>query len=98
MLSLNRRGREMPFAGGNFIFSPLTRVDSTIAAVVTDTIHRDAVDHGCVVHIVNIDDIHIRNRTIVEEAVAVPTPAFIALTGVAKAVSDAAVETNMRTP
>ena len=46
----------------------------------------------------NVSDIHVVHRTVVLELSVVPTAAFIALTSIAVAIVDPAVETYMRTP
>src|ERR1700682_6224679 len=71
--------------------------DSPRTAVVADTIH-GVVDHGLVVNIVNVRDVHIVHRAVVIEGTVIPISALIAAAAVAKAVVDAPVEADMRTP
>ena len=73
-------------------------VNSTGAAVIADMVHRGVVDHGLVVNIVNVRDVHVIHRAVVVEGPVIPIPAFIADTTIAKAVVDATVEADMRAP
>jgi hypothetical protein len=75
-----------------------TRVDPTIAAVVTDVIHRGVVDHCRVVNVVNVGDVHVVHRTVVIKLSVLPTSTFITLTEVSIAVTDPAIKTYLRTP
>lgn len=75
------------------------RTDPTIAAVVADAVNRGGiVDHRGVVNIVNIGDVHVAHRAVVEKLSALPSPALIAVTKISVAVTDAAVETYLLTP
>src|SRR5208337_4157296 len=89
--------RDMPVARRRLFFGPRTAVNSTVAAVVADAVHV-VVDHGSVVDVVNLSDIDVVHRTVVEEVVVVPTPAFVTLTEIAKPVTDPAVETHVWSP
>src|ERR1700680_2013798 len=75
-----------------------TSTDPTIAAVVTDPVHRRIVDHRGVVNVVNVGDVHVVHRTVVVKLPVLPTSAFIALTKVSVAVTDPAIEPYTRTP
>src|SRR5208337_4547789 len=97
MLSLSRYRRDMSLTRRRLLFRPWTRVDSTVAAVVADVV-LVVVDHGRVVNIVNVGDVHVVHRTVVEKVPAVPTPAFVTFTEIAEAVVDPAVEAYVRTP
>src|SRR5208283_776357 len=97
MLSLSRYRRNMSLTRRSLVFRSRTRVDSTIAAVVTDAVHV-VVDHGGVVDIVNVGDVHVVHGTVVEKVSVIPTSTFITLTEVAEAVIDSAVEAYVRTP
>ena len=74
-----------------------TPVDPAIAAVVAD-MGLVVIDYGRVVHVVNDSFIDIVHRAVVEKAVVVPTPAFVALSKITEAIIDPAVEANHRTP
>ena len=75
-------------AGGN----------STGTTVIADMVHRDVVDYGLVVNIVNVRDVHVIHRAVVVESSVIPISAFIADTTIAEAVVDATVEADIRTP
>ena len=98
MFILSGYGSDMSVSGCNLIFRPGTGVDSSIAAVVADSIDRGSIYDRGVVNVMNVYDVHIVHRTVVEEASAVPPPAFVALAEITIAVGDAAIETDMRTP
>lgn len=60
VLRLSSHGRRMSLTSGGLFFGPRTRGDPTIATVVADSVHRGGVvDDGCVVHVVNVGDVHI---------------------------------------
>ena len=73
------------------------RVDSAAPTVVTDAIAA-IVRHLIVVNIVNNGGIHIRYRAVVVKPAVIPISAVIATAGVSKAIIDAAVVADMRTP
>src|ERR1700757_3278632 len=97
MLSLNRSRRNVSLLRRSLLFGCRTRADSTIAAVVTDGVHR-GVTNGCVVDVVNFSDIYVVHGTVVEKVSVIPTPTLITVTEIAKTVTDPAVETDMWTP
>jgi hypothetical protein len=80
------------------LFRPRTRSDATIAAVVADPVHCGVVDHGGVVYVVNVCDIHVVHRTVVVELSVLPAAALITLTKVSVSIADSAIETDLRPP
>ncbi len=72
--------------------------DSTCAAVVADAVYCRIVDHRGVVCVVNVGDVHVIHRTVVFELSVIPATSFIALTAVAEAIIDPAIEADVRTP
>ncbi len=98
MLSLNCDRRYMSLMRRRLVLSRWSRVDPAVASVVADAVHCGVVDHRSVIRVVNVRDIHVVHRTVVLELSVVPTAAFIALTAVAVAIVDPAVETYVRTP
>src|SRR5208283_978778 len=72
--------------------------DAAFAAVVADSIHRSVMDNGRVVDIMNIGDVHIGDRAVVEKMSVVPTPTFESYPEISEAVGDTAIEADMRTP
>ncbi len=99
MLRLRRHRRKMPLACERLLLPRRTRADSTIPAVVADPIYRDVVvDHRGVVNVMNIRDVHIVHRPVIEKPAAIPASAIVAVAEISIPVIDAAVETNLRSP
>jgi hypothetical protein len=73
------------------------RVHSSTPAVVADAIAA-IVGHSVVINIVSNRRIHIRDRAVVIHGAVIPISAVVAAARISKAVIDAAVVTNMRTP
>ena len=59
MFLLSGYRRNMSVTQGLLLFRGGTRIDPTVATVVADTIHRDVVDDGRVVDVVDVGDVHI---------------------------------------
>ena len=97
MLSLHRRGSNVPLSQRSFLRSSRPRADSSLAAVIADAVHGDVV-HGGVVGIVDVGDVYAIDSAVVIEIPAVPIPAIVAVTVIAKAVANAAVEADLRPP
>src|SRR5215471_691686 len=74
----------------------LMRPDSTGSAVVAHT--SDIVDHCGVIDVVYIDDVHVGHCAVVKELSATPVAAMESHAGIAEAVVDAAIESDMRSP
>src|SRR5579863_6210360 len=74
------------------------RPGTTISAVIADVVVRSVVDDGLVIDVVNVGDIHIIHRAVVIEASVSPISALIADATVTKAVVNATVEADVRTP
>lgn len=88
----------MSLSPRHLILTPGTGVDPTIAAVVADPVHCSVVDHRGVVSVVNVGDVDVVYRTVVVEAVVIPSSAVITVPEVAIAITDPAIETYVRTP
>src|SRR5580704_838305 len=89
----------MPLMCGGVFLGGRTLIYPAVAAVVADAVHRRRiVDHRCVVNVVNLGDVYVVNRAVVVKVSAVPAPALIAMTEVAVAVIDPAIETYVGTP
>jgi hypothetical protein len=72
---------------------------SAIAAVIAYLVDRDVVNDGLVVNVGDVRHVaDVIHRAVVKEGPVLPTSAFIAGTGVAESIVDAAVETDMRAP
>ena len=97
MLSLRRYRPDMSLAPPRFFFRGRTRIDSAVTAVERDVV-LIAVDHGRVVDVMNFVHVDIHDGAVVEEMSAVPASPFKTGTEIAKAVVDAAIETNVRSP
>src|SRR5271157_6110189 len=98
MLSLNGYSRNMFLTCRGLIFSPRTRADPAIATIEADPVHRGAVNHRGVVDVVNLGDVHVVHRAVVEKVSVIPTSTFITFAVVSVAVTDPAIETDMRPP
>lgn len=99
VLRLSSHGRGMSLTSGGLLFGPRTRGDPTIATVVADPVHRGGVvDDGCVVHVVNVGDVHIVHRTVVIKLPVLPTSTLVAFSKVSVAITDSAIETDLLTP
>src|SRR5581483_9513263 len=72
--------------------------DAAVAAVVADPVHRDVVDHGGVVGVVDVGDVDVVDAAVVPEVAVAPFAAVVAVAGVAVAVVDAAIEADVRAP
>src|SRR5271156_2900099 len=81
---------------GPLLFCVGASFHSAVAPVVTHSV----VDlgHSRLIHIVDDGHIHVGHRAVVVKMIVVPTPAFIAVAEVPKAIADAAVETYRRAP
>jgi hypothetical protein len=80
-----------------FLLRSGPRADTAVAAVEADTgivVHDDRL----VIDIGDVGDVHVSDTTVVEKSVTSPLPAEKADAGVAKAVVDATVEADVRTP
>src|SRR6266576_1568906 len=98
MLSLSTHGRDVSLTQRSLFLPRRTPIDTTVAPVVAGPIHGPVVDHGRVVDVVYVGDIHIVYGTVIEKPVVVPTPAFVAISKIAEAIIDPAIETDSRTP
>src|SRR5258708_35146265 len=92
VLHLSGYGRDMFLTCGSLFLGRRTHVDPTIAAVVADASQRRVVDHGGVVDVVNLSDVHVVHRTIVIKTSVVPTPAFITAAEVTVAIVDSPIQ------
>src|SRR5580692_864461 len=86
MLSLGGYRRNVVLMFHRSFFRGGAGFQSTIASVIAHTIDRGVIDHRGVVNIVDVGDVHIVHRTIVEELSVFPTAAFIAMAEVSKPV------------
>lgn len=98
VLSLRGRCIHVPVAIGGHLSSTRTRIDSAAAAVKAHAIDLAIVDHRFVVHVMNVRDVYVVYRAVVEEMTAVPVSAFVSKPAVPEAVVNAAVEADMRSP
>src|SRR5579864_6571217 len=72
---------------------------AAIAAIKADAVYSGVIDHRIVdVGVMDVDYIHIGDRAVVEIVVAAPVSSEESHSGIAKAVINAAVEADMRTP
>jgi hypothetical protein len=96
-LSLLRYGRRVPLAHGSSFRQGGPEVDapsSTVVAHAVVVVH----DHRVVVDVVDVDFIDAVDGAVIEEAIAVPVTALIAMAAIAEAIVDAAIEADVRAP
>src|SRR5215472_364751 len=75
------------------------RVDASIAAVIADAIDRRiVVDDRRVVGVMDLRDVYVVDRGVVEKAVVLPATSFISVAKIAITIAHAAVETHKRAP
>jgi hypothetical protein len=86
----------MTVASRRFLFGIGASGDATRAAVEADAVDVDI--HRLVVNVVNIHDVNVGNRAVVEEMSVIPASAYEADTEISEAVVDAAVEADVRSP
>src|SRR5271170_2530857 len=98
MLILSLYRRDMPLMRYRLLLSGRTRFHSALAAVIADAIYCRVVDHRGVVNVVNVGDVHVVHRTVVEKVAIIPPTTLVALAEVAESVSDPTVETYVKTP
>ena len=98
MLCLCRHRWHVPLTGCGLFCRRWLCGDSTLAAVIADTVNRRVIDHRRVVNIVNVGDIDVVHRSVVIELAVVPASTFVAMAEISVTVSDAAIEANLRTP
>src|SRR5438270_1251660 len=97
MLHLRRNWSAVRFMGPGLLLRRGTRAYSALSAVVGDM--RVVVDdHGLVIDVRDVGDIHVGHRAIVKKFAAAPFAAFEAFAEVSEAVINAAIESDMRAP
>src|SRR5262249_2717681 len=74
------------------------RVDAARSAVVADVVDGGVVDHRLTVDVTDVGIADVIDGTVVIELVVAPVATFIAMSEVAEAVDDTAVETDLRAP
>src|SRR5260370_8924885 len=72
-------------------------VDSSSASVVADAVHGHIIDHRLVVN-VDVGDVNVIHRTVVEESPTAPVSAFIAGPKVSEAIIDATIKPDVWAP
>jgi hypothetical protein len=98
MLVLDLGRSDMPLAQRSFLGCGRTRVNSTVAAVVADPVHRDVVNYRFVVDIVDVGHVDLIDSAVVIKIPAAPVSTFISVAGVAKTIVNAAIEAHRLTP
>src|SRR5579862_517923 len=97
MLVLSRDGSNMSLLRGSFLFRSRPRSDSAVAAVIADVVDGRAI-HGRVVDVVNVLDVYIQNRPIIEEMTVIPAAALEASSEITETIVDASIKSNGRPP
>src|ERR1700691_5685283 len=98
MLGLRRGHRDMAFACISLLFGSRSGGESAGATVIADTICAHAVDNCLPVRVVDDRAIHVHDRGVVVEVVALPVSALEAGADVAESVIDTTVESDIRSP
>jgi hypothetical protein len=94
---LHPRGASPLLAERSLLRGGWTGINSTLATVEADVVG-GPVDHRLRVDVVNVCDINIVHRPVVVEGSIIPIATLVAVSTVAEAVVDAAVETDLRPP
>src|SRR5580692_1573018 len=97
MFILSSHRRNTPLVRETFFLCRRTPVNAATAAVVADP-GLVVVDDRRVVHIVNVGDVHVVDRTVVEEVSVLPASAFITIAKISVTVTDSAVEADVQSP
>lgn len=97
MLRLGGYGWNVPLTRSGFFLRRRSDRDPAVPAVVAHAVFID-VGYLSVVDVVNIGDVHVIDCAVVIKPVMVPMSAFVAMAIIAKAISDSAVEPNLRPP
>ena len=75
-----------------------TSVETAVTAVIADAADVAFVDHRAVVDVVNVGDVYVIHRAVVEEMIVIPVAALVAEAAIAEAVVHAAVKADVRAP
>jgi hypothetical protein len=97
MLHLRRDQCPVRFVGVGFLLRRRARGYSTLSAVVRH-VRIIVYDDRLVIDIGHVCDIHIVNRSVVEEFAAAPFPALEAFAEVSESVINTAIKSNLRAP
>src|SRR5580658_1559320 len=98
MLSLRGYWRHMSLIGRRFFLRRWTRLNPPGAPVVAHAVYRRAVHHRRVVNVVDVGDVHIGGRAVIEEVSIVPTSARKTHAEVTESITDPAIEPNLGPP
>ena len=98
LLSLRSRWGVAPLLGRNPLSGRRLGSCSTAPAVVTDVVHRGVVDDRSVIDVSDVCPAHVIDCGVVIEEAMVPVPARIPGSEVAKAIINAAIESDRRPP
>ena len=98
ILELCSHGRRMRLLHRYPLRGPRRNMEPARSAVVTRMGVVRIHDDRAVVHVVHDADIHVVDRAVVVEVTSAPVTALVAVTGVAKAVIDAAIIADVLTP
>jgi hypothetical protein len=97
MLHLRRDWSTVRFVGPGLLLRRGTRSYSALSAVERN-VRVIVYDHGLVIDIGDVGDIHVGHRAVVEKSAAAPFAAREAFAEVSEAVINAAIESDMRAP
>src|ERR1700691_678797 len=88
----------MPPTRGRLFLGCRARLNPSIAPVVAHTVYRRVVHYRRVVNVMDVSNIHIGHRLVIEEVSIVPTSAGKTYAEVTESVVDSTVKTHLRTP
>src|SRR5438270_676036 len=94
MLPLRSGGRQSASMRGRLFLRTRTSVNATVSTVVANASDVALIDYCRVVNVVNDRNIHVVDGAIVEEAIALPSAAFVATAEVSVAVIDTAIKSD----
>src|SRR5438552_16835001 len=97
MFHLHMGWFKVPLAHRYFFKMARARIDATVTSVIGDTVYGDIIDDRLVVN-VNVGDVHVVHRAVVEEVTISPISALVATAKVAKPVINDAIESDVRPP
>ena len=99
LLVLGGCRRNVAFASRSFLLRGRPRVNSAVAAVITDAVRPVArVDNGRVVDVVYLSNVYVGHGPVVEEVPTIPSPTNESFSGVTEAVINSSVEADLWAP
>jgi hypothetical protein len=98
VLALHRRRSDVAFAQGRLLGSSWLSINSAVAAVIANPIHRYIVHYGLVVDIVYVGYVYAIDGLVVIKIATAPISTLVAVTRITESVVDASIEAYLRSP